>query len=96
MFLGDTQINLDGPMTTGLPTDRSLSLVFSTPVDGATVNDQSIVLTTEAGVPVARTFSVTSQTVVIFPTAGLSSNTVYTLTLTDQLRGADNEPFESR
>jgi hypothetical protein len=95
VFIGDVELNLDGTVTTDLPTDRSITLIFSAPVNEASADDNAIRLTTSAGTVVNRELSFQPEynTVVIFPSGILNSNTTYTLSLSDQLRGVNGEQF---
>jgi hypothetical protein len=95
IFIGDTEISLGATMTTGVPTDRSITLVFSAPVSETAADNNAIVLSVANGdaVQAGLSFQPEYNSVVIFPAGTLNSNTTYTLTLTDDLRGTKGELF---
>jgi hypothetical protein len=92
VFVGSTEINLDGT-STGLPLDRSISLVFSNPLNQNASNG----VTLRSGAQfVDISASVSGNSITIFPSTTLTSNTTYTLDLTDQIQGAGGESFALR
>lgn len=96
VFVGSTEINLEGPVSIDLPVDRSITLVFSLPLNQtAAINS---ILLTSAGqiVETEINFSAQDRTIVIYPAGVLSSNTAYTIELSEQLQGAKGERFASR
>ncbi|MEJ7644886.1 MAG: glucoamylase family protein [Chryseolinea sp.] len=94
-FVGTQEINLTAPLSEDLPVDRSMSLVFSSPVNQtAAVN--SIELQND-GQQVNADVSFSSDNVVVIrPVGTLATNTIYTLALSDQLQGSTGEPFVPR
>jgi len=96
IFVGSTEINLTGPMSEDLPVDRNISLVFSTPVDKSSAIN-SITLRSEIQtVDIDFNFLSQDKNIAIYPVGILSNNTIYTLVLSNQLKGANGENFESR
>ena len=96
-FAGTTQIALDGPITTNIPTDRSLTVIFSAALD-QTSAASAIALKT-GGVTTADinvSFISEGKTAVIRPVGLLDPNSSYFIELTNQLKGAKGETFEGR
>ena len=96
-FAGATQIALDGAVTENIPTDRSLTVVFSAAVDQNTAAN-AIALKNDDGVAAGIDVSFTSQgkAVVIHPAGLLLPNSIYFIELTSQLRGVNGENFPGR
>ena len=97
VFVGTSEINLSpGQMSEALPTDRSITLMFSTAVDASTAQ-QAIQLRRDQQVVQAQiTTNADSRSVTIIPDGALSNNTVYTLTVTGTLKGQGGEAFIER
>lgn len=100
--VGEATLPLDGTVVDGLPLDRSITLVFSQPVDHSTAN--TAITLSQDGEPVAISLAFLSggASVVVHPSGPLRSNTTYALTISEQLRGADgsrgptyNVPFKT-
>ncbi len=96
-FAGTTQIALDGPVTENVPTDRSLTVVFSAALDQNTAAS-AIALKNDDGDAAAIDVSFTSEgkAAVIRPVGLLLPNSSYFIELTSQLRGAKGENFPGR
>lgn len=97
VFAGTTQIALDGPITDHIPTDRSLTVVFSAALDqtsaaGAIALKKEGVIAADIDV----SFISEGKTAVIRPVGLLDPNSSYFIELTNQLRGAKGEMFEGR
>lgn len=94
-FIGSTEINLVDPISNDLPVDRSITLVFSSPLN-QTAAINSITLQKD-GQPVDTDITFSSdKAIVIYPVGSLASNTIYTLALSEQLQGANGESFVPR
>ena len=96
-FAGTTQIALDGPVTTDIPTDRSLSVIFSAALDQTSAASEIALKTdgvTAADIDVS--FISEGKTAVIRPVGLLDPNSSYFIELTSQLKGAKGESFEGR
>ena len=88
-MVGDTELPLDGTVTAGLPVDRSMTLVFSQPVDQSTANG-AITLSNEGqSIAISLGFLSGGSHVAIHPNGPLEHNTVYTISISDQLKGTD-------
>jgi|JI102314A1RNA_FD_contig_121_218785_length_8652_multi_5_in_0_out_0_2 hypothetical protein len=96
VFVGSTQLDLSGTLNANVPTDATLTLSFSTPVNPTSANT-SILLTANA-VPVELTLGFLNQNkfVMVQPVGALSLSTTYKLTITDQLQGANGAAFTTR
>ena len=85
---GDVELSLSD-ITEGLPTDRSIALDFSQPVNTSTAS-AAITLTHDGGsTAMSLGFVGNGRTVVIHPTGPLLGNTIYTVAISDQLQGSD-------
>lgn len=88
-FAGSIQINLDGSTTENIPVDRSITLIFSAPLEASTT---SAGITLQAnGQAVNKTVSLSSEnTTASISTSGtLTENTTYTLALNNELMSAE-------
>lgn len=95
VFIGTTEINLTGPVSNDLPVDRSITLVFSSPLNQTSAINSIILQKDGQPVDIDINFS-SDKAVVIYPAGSLASNTVYTVTLSDQLQGANGERLVPR
>lgn len=88
-FAGSVQLNIDGETTDGVPVDRTITLIFSAPLDASTT-DAGITLQTN-GQSVNKTISLSSQntSASLSTTGPLTENTPYTISLTGDLKSAD-------
>ncbi|BEP13260.1 hypothetical protein acdb102_15710 [Acidothermaceae bacterium B102] len=80
--------------TTGVALNTAVSLAVSAPVDLSTVTAANVKLTSSAG-QVAGNYNADAAggTVSFTPGANLAVNTVYTVTVTSGLKGADGQSF---
>jgi hypothetical protein len=97
VFAGTIEINLDGPITTDIPTDRSVTVTFSAAVD-PTSAESTIALKKNGTDQVSGdvSFSNSNKTVVFRPAGALDPNSVYLLEVSSALRGANGETFQGR
>jgi len=92
-LVGIDEINIDGSVSTGLPVDRSITLVFSLPVK---VVDTNNLVTLRQGTKVVNTtISISGSSIILFPVGLLEPNTTYTLELSNQIEGKRGERFEA-
>jgi hypothetical protein len=91
-FIGNTELDLSGSISTNLPLDRSITLIFSSPPDPGTV-DNSVSLNAN-GIATVTTMSISGSSILIFPTAQLNANTTYTVQISNQLRGTGGRRFK--
>jgi hypothetical protein len=78
---------------TNVPTNTTITAIFTEALDATTVNDTTFLLT-QAGTPVAGTVSVADRTAVFAPTAELLPNTAYQAKLTTGVRDFDGEALK--
>src|SRR5690606_22716743 len=84
--VGAESLALDGTITDGIPLDRSITLVFSQPVNQSAA--KTAISLHHNGEPTAISLAFLSEgaNVVVHPSGPLMSNTTYTLSVSDQLR----------
>lgn len=94
VFAGPTEISLTSPMTEGIPTDRSVTALFSAAVDRVSAGN-AITLKKNGTEVINSTISFASEdkAVVIRPTGALSPNSVYLLEVATTMKGAKGESF---
>lgn len=87
-MIGDVELAMDG-VVEGLPTDRSITLAFSGPVNTESANT-AITLYHDGGqAAISLGFLADGSTIVVHPTGTLLSNTLYTLAISNKLQGSD-------
>jgi hypothetical protein len=96
VFNGPTQLNIEGSPSADVPLDASLTVVFSTAVDRISAASAITLSKTGQAVSVDVNFSNADKTVLIRPGGVLTPNSLYTLSLSDQLQGAKGESFSAR
>jgi hypothetical protein len=94
--IGDIQVNLTDEISENLPVDRPITLVFSTPVDPSSLGNSISLF--EGDQIITSTTSLASQNrnIVIFPTGLLKVNTTYTISISDNLKGANQGSFPGK
>ena len=91
--VGSDSLNLTGEITEGVPIDRSISLTFSSPVNGTTAT-QALSLRSNSDIDFDLSFSNENRTLVLFPVGALENGTEHTLQISSQLVGTLGETFE--
>lgn len=91
--IGEISINLTGEVSENLPVDRPITLVFSGPVESSSASGSVMLL--ENGQEVALTLSLNSgnKNIVVFPIGLLKNNTEYTISISENLKGANQAAF---
>ena len=89
-LIGDTPLAMDGTVTTDLPIDRSITLVFSAAVEQNSAANAITVSQDGQQVPVSLNFLTGGSSVAILPSGPLKTNMEYIITVSDALRGADD------
>lgn len=85
-FVGNTSLSLTG--TTGdLPVDRNITLIFSSPLDEASVQTGIQIIADGEPVEVLTSFQPDGKAVTLRPVNVLKNNTEYIITLSPDLRG---------
>lgn len=87
-MVGDVELAADD-VVEGLPTDRGITLMFSGSVTEASANTAITLLHDGGQVAMNLAFLADGSTIVVHPTGPLLSNVIYTLAISDQLRGGD-------
>ena len=96
VLVGETELSLGGEISNDLPLDRSITLVFSQPVDQASAANAITLQADDHQVDFEISFFGEGSSVVIYPSGLLASNTVYSLDISGQLQatdGASISPF---
>ncbi|WPZ10403.1 glucoamylase family protein [Roseivirga spongicola] len=88
-FAGSLQLNLTGDITASIPVDRSISLLFSTALDPATTATGIKLLAGTQEITKTVSLSAQGKSALLSVNGILENNTVYTVSLTDELRSAD-------
>ena len=91
-FSGSQALTLSGAITEGIPLDAKITLVFSSAVDPASANTIQLKENTQPVVATIHT-PANGSTVTILPAGPLEGNTVYTVDIPAELRGANGERF---
>lgn len=93
VFVGNTELDLSGQPTEGLPTDRSITLVFSSAVDASSAEQAIQLLRDQQIVQAEITMGADSRSVTIVPDGVLENNTVYTVGVAGALKGSQGQTF---
>jgi len=94
--VGEVPLSLEGELVEGLPLDRSITLVFSQPVDQRVANGAIRLTQNGDPVPLSLAFLSDGSTIVVHPSGPLTSNTTYSLHIADlQSAGGDRSPTYS-
>jgi hypothetical protein len=91
IFVGTTEINLEGAITTELPIDRSITLIFSSPIKASTATSSIQIL--DDNLPISATINSSDNSITIFPTGALNPGTVYTINVSQGLKGTGGQQF---
>lgn len=94
-FVGTQSLELASGATEGLPVDRSISLVFSSPVQAESVSAVRL-LRSQTQVDADVSVGSDPRTVVLHPKAPLEPNTTYTVEISSDLRGSKGAKFVQR
>ncbi|WP_061249507.1 Ig-like domain-containing protein [Leptospira alstonii] len=90
---GASQIT-PGADVTGVPANTSIQVGFNRELDSSTISATSFRVT-QGTTPIAGTFQTTAKGAVFKPSSALAFNTVYTVTLTKDLKANDGSAFEA-
>ena len=95
VLVGTESIDLNG-VTEGLPTDRSITLVFSSTLNQTSASASIRLLKDQQPVNANKTFPSGGRTVVLFPEGTLVPNTIYTVSISGSLQASNGGAFASR
>src|SRR5690606_33365344 len=94
LFVGNTEIDLFSGIAEGLPTDRSITLIFSARLRQSQSPDAIQLKIDQQTVNADVSISSDGRTVSLFPGGTLMINTVYTVVVNETLRGENGEHGE--
>jgi hypothetical protein len=94
--IGDVEIQLSGQITENVPVDRPITLVFSEPVDPASATNAITLFEEDEMVSIQISLNSGNRNIVIFPTGLLKTSTVYTISISDNLKGANQYIFSAK
>lgn len=94
--IGDIQINLTGEVSENLPVDRPITLGFSGPLDPSSVANSISLFEKDQSVDITTSLNSGNKNLVIFPVGLLKTNTEYTVSITDGLKGANQSTFSGK
>ncbi len=89
VLVGTEALDLSQQENKGMPIDRSITLVFSRPLNQQTAHAAISLTADNQPVPFDIGFTSQGSSVVIYPVGVLGHNTTYTLHISDQLKAAD-------
>lgn len=93
-FIGSTELNTSGTsITENLPTDRSITLNFSTPLNRTSAANAVTLSNADGIVSTSVSFSAQDKSLIVFPGASLEEGTLYTVTISSELQGVTGESF---
>ncbi len=87
LFVGNTEIDLSSGIAEGMPTDRSITLIFSARLRQTQSPDAIQLKIDQQTVNTDVSISSDGRTVSLFPGGTLVVNTVYTVVVNETLRG---------
>jgi hypothetical protein len=93
VFIGPDEISLTAPFSNGQPLDRSITLVFSQPVNTTSAASSISLLKDGNAVNAHINFLSQNKSVTIQPVGVLQSNSTYTINISNNLQGANGESF---
>ncbi|MCH6234270.1 glucoamylase family protein [Cognataquiflexum rubidum] len=94
--IGDIPINLTGEVSENLPVDRPITLGFSGPLDPSSTANSISLYEKDQAVDITTSLNSGNKNLVIFPVGLLKTNTEYTVSITDGLKGANQSIFSGK
>lgn len=94
---GENQKLLQIDPASGAPTNTWVSLLFSRPLDRATITTSSVALADNSGSPVSGTFSYKAGDQALFfkPVTSLAASAVYKVTVSQGIKSVDGVPLNA-
>lgn len=89
VLVGMEELSLSGDENEGMPIDRSITLVFSRPLDQQSARTAISLSAKNQAVAIDIGFTNQGNSAVIYPVGVLDHNTTYTLHVSDRLKAAD-------
>lgn len=96
VLVGSDQLSLDGGANEGMLIDRSITLVFSQPVNQVTAAGAIALSAENQAVSFDIGFANQGRTVIIYPIGLLNINTVYTIQVSAQLKAENGAGFAAQ
>ncbi len=93
VFSGSTELATDGSSTDNIALDQPLTLMFSLPLDRVSAQQSISLKKGSEAVSISLNFSSQDKSVAIYPSGLLESSTVYTIAISDQLKGVGGGAF---
>lgn len=94
--IGDILINLTGEVSENLPLDRPITLGFSGPIDPSSAANSISLTEKNQAVDITTSLNSGNKNLVIFPVGLLKTNSEYTVSITDGLKGANQSTFSEK
>jgi hypothetical protein len=95
VYIGTTMLNLQEPMSTELSTDQPIVLAFSSSLDVNTVEEGILLSVSSLNIPVTFAFFDDARSVSLTPAKPLDNNTVYSIKLTNKLKGSEQQSVDT-
>lgn len=95
-FIGATELNITGGPNENMPVDQLISLVFSSALNHESAANAISLDNGSQPVGINLNFSQDNKNVTISPTSVLANNVIYTISISDQLKGANGGSFLSK
>lgn len=89
VLVGSTEINLEGEVSSDLPIDRSITLVFSQAINQSSARSAIALVGEGEAIDFSLSFSSQGSSVTIFPSGVLNTNTIYTIEVSSDLEATD-------
>lgn len=94
--IGGREINLTEPMGENLAIDRPITLFFSSPLDPALVSPSISLFEGNLKIDISTTLIADNKNIVIYPKGLLKTNTLYKISISEGLRGANKSTFSGK
>ena len=91
--IGATRIDLAGAVTEGVPVDGNITLVFSKTLNAESANNAITLHVDGQSVEITLSLNPDGRTITLTPATGLKGNSLYTISISPELRGAKGESF---
>lgn len=95
-FIGASELNITGGTNENMPVDQLISLVFSSALNRESAANAISLDNGSQPVGINLNFSQDNKNVTISPASVLANNVIYTITISDQLKGANGESFQPK
>lgn len=93
VLVGDQELSFSEPISENVLTDRSISLNFSNPISSPLPPNSIILFDGSASVNITTSLISDNKTVIVNPIGVLKNGTIYRLSVSDQIQGANGNNF---